>query len=50
MTKYELEKTKSLLEVIRELTFQHIPEIYSRGISIETSKALDRINKEIEEK
>lgn len=50
MTKYELEKVKSLLEMVRELTFQHIPEIYARDISRETLKALEKITKDIEKK
>lgn len=47
MTKYELEKIKSLLEMVRELTFQHIPSIYASEISNETIKAIRRIDEDI---
>lgn len=47
MTKYELEKVKSLLEMVRELTFQHIPNMYASEISAETIKAIKKIDEDI---
>jgi hypothetical protein len=48
MNKYELEQTLSKLNIVRELLFQHIPEIYAREASRETLKAIEQIKKDIE--
>ena len=49
MNKYELEKTLSKLNIVRELLFQHIPEIYTREASREVLKAIKQVEKDIQE-
>jgi len=47
MNKYELEKVLSKLNIVRELLFQHIPQIYTSDALTEVLKSIERIKKDI---
>lgn len=47
MTKYELEKTLSMLKIVRAICFEHMPEMYVRNISREIIKQIEIVEKEV---